>query len=108
MSLARKLIERRRRKSAYPEKNALGTGVSASNKKAWNDTGERLNEPSDKPQRWATKGHKVSEKASDMHRKHMVENRVDRHSAEHRRKRRIIHGGTHGNDYMPPETRGEL
>ena len=102
MSLARKIIESRRKKVA------LGTGVSANNKKAWNDTGERLSGPKDEPQRWGTAGHKVSERASEMQKKHMVENRVDRHSEQHRRKRRIIHGGTHGNSYMPPETRGEL
>ena len=106
MSLARKVIERRRKHSAYPQKVALGTGVSARDKRALNDTGERLQGPSDEPQRWGTHGHKISEKASDMHRKHMVEHRESR-PHEHKRKRRIIHGGTHGNDYMPPETRGE-
>lgn len=107
MSLARKVIERRRKQSAYPEKVALGTGVSARDKKAWNDTGERLKEPAKASQRWGTHGHKVSEKASDMQRKHMVEHRGSK-PRTHSRKRRIIHGGTHGNDYMPPETRGEL
>jgi hypothetical protein len=107
MSLARKVIERRRKQSAYPEKIALGAGVSARNKTAWNDTGERLDGPSDAPQRWGTHGHKISEKASDMHRKHMVENREAK-TQGHTRKRRTIRGGTHGNEYMPPETRGEL
>lgn len=106
MSLARKVIERRRKNSARPEQVALGTGVPARDKRALNDTGERLNAPAEAPQRWGTQGHKVSEKASEMHRKHMVENRGAR-SQGHKRKRRIIHGGTHGNDYMPPETRGE-
>ena len=98
MGLSRKVIESRRKQVlGAPGKDSRG---------AWNDTGERLGAPSDAPQKWSTHGHKISEKASEMQRKHMVEHRDGAKPRAH--KRRVIRGGTHGNDYMPPETRGEL
>ena len=100
MSLARRVIEKRRRKT-------IGVAGKA-DKKAWNDTGERLESADGRDQRYSTHGHKLSERASEIQKNNMVEHRTDNHSAAHRRKRRIIHGGTHGNDYMPAETRGEL
>jgi len=97
MSLARRVIEKRRRKTI---------GGDGAQTKGHNDTGERLKPANGKDQRYSTHGHKISDSASEMHQQHMTEQR-QAPPREHKRKRRIIHGGTHGNDYMPPETRGE-
>jgi len=98
MSLARRVIEKRRRRTI---------GGDGAQTRGHNDTGERLESANGRDQRYSTDGHRMSDKASEMHQKHMVEHK-ESPPREHKRKRRIIHGGTHGNDYMPPETRGEL
>lgn len=100
MSLARRVIEKRRRKEAgasVPHTSGPQGGVSS-----FGNLHSSTPLPDAKNQDWGTHGHRVSEKATKVHRKHMEEGRGH---TEHRRK--IIRGGTHGNDYMPPETRGE-
>jgi len=101
MSLARRVIEARRKKEAAGGKAPITSGPSGG-VSSFGNLHSSTPLPSAKNQDWGTHGHRTSERATKVHRKHMDEGRT-----QNTHKRRIIHGGTHGNDYMPPETRGE-
>lgn len=118
MSLARKVIESRRRKVVGVKREH----ADLPNTRTLKGEGA-LPPPSDveAPQRWKTHGHKVSEKATSMAASVMEDNmgyelyqnkkgrgaRVDTDNDQvTRRRRRVIHGGRHGNSYEPEEVRG--
>lgn len=111
MSLARRVIEKRRMtearsKDAPPRTTGPSGGVSS-----FGNLKSSTPLPTNKNQNWGTSGHRTSEKATQVHREHMNSGRkqnTDRAEVNsHQRRRKIIHGGTHGNSYEPPEVRGE-
>jgi len=125
MSLARKVIESRRRKVVGVKREH----ADLPNTRTLHGEGT-LPPTSDveAPQRWKTHGHKVSAKATSMaasvmgdkmgyelykdpnDRRTKAEARDDSETEgkgrRTRRHRRIIHGGNHGNSYEPEEVRG--
>ena len=125
MSLARKVIESRRRKVI----NVKREHADIPNTRTLHGEGA-LPPTSDTeaPQRWKTHGHKVSAKATSMaasvmgdkmgyelyrdpndrrrKAKDSAESETEGKGRRSRRHRRIIHGGNHGNSYEPEEVRG--
>jgi len=100
MSLARRVIEKRRMKESR-SKDAPRTKGPRGGVSSFGNLKSSTPLPTNKNQTWGTHGHRTSEKATEVQRSHMAESR------EHRRRRPVIHGGTHGNSYEPPEVRGE-
>ena len=113
MSLARKVIESRRRKVVGVKREHADL---PNTRTLQGEGGLPPTSDVEAPQKWKTQGHRVSEKATSMAASVMEDkmgyelykdpnDRRDRREGKGRR-RRVVRGGDHGNSYEPEEVRG--
>jgi len=124
MSLARKVIESRRRKVVGVKREHADL---PNTRTLQGEGGLPPTSDVEAPQKWKTHGHRVSEKATSMAASVMEDkmgyelykdpndrrDRRDKRARDDRgdedrsrRRRKIIHGGRHGNSYEPIEVKG--